>query len=277
MKFEFFQKKPATTKSTSPRQELLKDRTLSGDSSQVQETSHLKEGFRPIMACVGTNEDFVQTEDIDDYRRFLLAKGGNHEIHNVDYYEQPEILQRKNYKNEGYYSYVISVIDSLDKFSSNFFDCTGIVVTGRDKKTGEDISFMSHQDPGAFLIRHKTVFTNNLQQSLEELKRRCVEGSIDAVIVGGNYNPKDKSEDFSTNYIESIKMISLIVHRALGFQPVILNGPKSSDSSIADIVFYDNSHRRLYFMRPEVNNAVPDFESQDLETQQKNWEEKSSL
>lgn len=115
------------------------------------EPSHLKEGIRPIRACIGTPEQFEHTDkqffqkkrEVEDILfEDTLLKGHRH---NVDYYGACKDLTAKNFKCGGRDSYVISTVDNLDKFSKLFKNCTGIIVTGQEKKTGENISFLSHQ------------------------------------------------------------------------------------------------------------------------------------
>jgi hypothetical protein len=45
----------------------------------------------------------------------------------------------------------ISKTDSCNKYSTGYRNCTAVVAIGTDKKTGVPVSFLTHQDPGAFL------------------------------------------------------------------------------------------------------------------------------
>src|SRR3989338_2804368 len=232
---------------------------------------HLKDGVRPIMACVGMPEQFSETLgpekkllEYDDQR--LLQEG----IRNVDYFGEPQELERENYKNAGDYSYAISPVDDTDKFSREFRNCTGLAVIGTDKESGASVSFFSHQDPNHFLSGTKNTehFTHDVRQRLSELKGRCVEGTIDAVIVGGNVlfdRPL-----FKEGYINSIKLLAGQVEDVLGFEPVVIIGPKATPGS--DNVFFDTKQRRLYIMRPQVGNeTTQSFLPSDLDKQQQKW------
>ncbi len=134
----------------------------------------------------------------------------------------------------------MSPIDNLDKLSRSFYNCTGAVVTGKDKNTSENISFLSHQDPEYFLDEEKKFrFARDLKRQIEELRRRSIEGSIDAVILGGQSTGKE--------YVESIKLLGHEISDLLGFEPVVITGPKKRAvammsfmiTSIGDFMSFD--------------------------------------
>jgi hypothetical protein len=70
---------------------------------------------------------------------------------------------------------VISNINTQNKYSNRYYNCTGIVVIGKDKETGENISFLTHQDPLYFLVEgQREKFTVATQEVLLDLKERSV-------------------------------------------------------------------------------------------------------
>lgn len=248
---------------------------------------HLKEGVRPIMACIGTLDQFQEDEN---KRRFGIwdevfdersAKRHNKShARNVDYYESPNNLKEQNYKNAGKYSYVISPIDNSNKFSEKFRNCTGLIVTGQDKSTGENISFLSHQDPHYFLTLkdNKNHFVEDLRQQLSALKEKCLEGTIDAIIVGGNYiedfGEFADEQQYKKDYLESIALLSSEVSRSLGFEPIVMTGPKTFPDGGKDDVYYDNEHRRIYIIRPSYDigkESTKSFAPGDVDEQKKKW------
>jgi len=81
-------------------------------------------------------------------------------------------------------SYVISPVDDTDKYSKSYRNCTGLIVTGKEKGTGKNISFMSHQSPLIFSWKMPSGFQEDLAKQIQEIKDRCEDGTIDAVIVG---------------------------------------------------------------------------------------------
>ena len=82
---------------------------------------HLKDGIPPIMACIGTYQQFSEYPGAEEdafeatYPQPVIPG-----VDNVDYYGNPENLTRQNFKNPQKKSYVISPIDNLDKLSKNF-------------------------------------------------------------------------------------------------------------------------------------------------------------
>lgn len=240
-------------------------------------SEHLAQGVKPIIACVGSRSDFGLPEEAFIKERFSEQLGGNH---NVSYVDLPDNIARKKFLGGGR-TWTISTIDNLNKFSERFFDCTGLIIAGKDEITGEDISFLTHQDPYEFLKDRNSIrlFTEHLQKRLAEISTRCKKGTIDAVIVGGKYPETEKSmfprqaRIFRQDYLDSIKLLSLEVQQTLGFEPIVINGPKI-ESSGYDSVYYDNRNRRIYFIRPETNPNMRNFTYSSIEEEKKKWEKK---
>jgi hypothetical protein len=226
------------------------------------------------MACVGTPDEFRANPGAEKsaFCKDVFDVTG---ADNVDYYGSPTYLAGQNFKNGGWESYVISPVDNLDKFSRSFKNCTGIVVVGYDKRTGENISFLSHEDPAYFLDKYtnQNNFVSDLRQRLLELKERCAEGTIDAAIVGGNYfkdRDIDNSPRYREHYRDSIELLSDETEKILGFKPVVITGPKRIKGR--DHIFYENKHRRLYISRPEVGDATTEsFDPSAIKDQEKKW------
>lgn len=251
-----------------------------GEKNEKLERRHLKEGFAPIMACVGKLEDFFPHQR-GDARKFMdsIRTSDLPNAHNVNYYGNPTELTADKFKHgrqdkDRYNSYVISPVDSRDKFSKQFYDCTGIVVAGQDQETGQNISLLTHEDPENFSNPgRQDLFSAALRERLQELKERCVEGSIDAVIVGGAYTEED---DYDEDYIASIKGSAAVVSEVLGFEPMVITGPKivkdPETGTASDNLFYDNDNRRLYMSRPEAGiPPTKGFAPGEIEEEKKKW------
>jgi hypothetical protein len=238
----------------------------------VEKKEHLKQGVKPIMACVGTPDDFedckiplgsIDWRDTVDLREAKSVVGG---YANVDYYADPRDLESKEFKNAGKGSYVISNIDSKNKLSISYVNCTGVIVSGQDKLTGENISFLSHQDPWSFVRdqEKQDKFKEDLKQRLEEMKGRCAEGTVDARIVGGNY--RDNDPKTKEDYLKSIQLLSSEVNSVLDFDPTVITGPKRVGGE--DNVFFDNDNKRLYISRTKVGDVSTEpFTAKDIEEQ----------
>ena len=134
----------------------------SPENIYIERPEHLAEGFRPIMACVGTKreheEGWRQIENIKESSLF------------VDFFGKTMDLIEKGFKAGGEQTYVISPITEKPLRTRGLRDCTSVVVVGTDAKTGEQISFISHQNPKEFLKDIKDRFTRDFNESLEELK-----------------------------------------------------------------------------------------------------------
>ena len=178
-------------------------------------------------------------------------------------------------------NYTISLVDTSYKFSSKYFSCTGIVVSAKDKETGENISFMSHQDPKYFL-NHKAgedmIFLRDLNKALSEIKERGLEGTFEGVIYGGKYSflPPEQALKAPVNlfidtYLEAIELLSSQIFDQLGFEPQVAIGPKTQPSH--DTVFYDNENRTLHIARSKItDDSIEGFYPSDIKNEQTKWQ-----
>lgn len=246
-------------------------------SANSLKSEHLIKGVKPIMACVGSYGDYGISEE-ETFLKEHFDKPSD-DVHNIDYYDDVFTNANKNFLGGGR-TWTISIIDNLNKFSEKFFNCTGLIVTGKDKVTGKNISFLSHQDPNKFLSWKMGDFIDHLRQRLKEIQNRCEKGTIDTVIIGGSYPATGISSMYSNlprqNYLDSIKLLSLEVEQVLGFEPVVINGPKMECSAYNDYdtVYFDNENRRLYFVRPKVNPDTGSFTQTSIDKEKKKWEHK---
>lgn len=211
-------------------------------------SEHLAEGIPPIMACVGTREQFGQ--DLSAIEN--IEETG----HNANFSARAEVLNEKGFKNAGEGTYMISSIDSKPKFTKGLLNCTSMVAVGREKGTGEEISFITHQNPGQFLRKRKDEFSSHIAESLSELKKRCEDNSIDVVIAGGNAN--EEIPVLLDDYKKSVKKLGGAVQETLGFDPIVIAGPKSSER---DAVYFDTKNRRLFVIRPEDQEHPAEFQA----------------
>jgi hypothetical protein len=230
----------------------------------VKRGEHLKEGVDPIIACVGTGK-------VNDSDKLIPH------THNVDFYGKPEKFEEDGFGDDGKESYVISSVDDFNKYSTEFYDCTGLIVAGTERKTGKNISFMSHQNPDYFLRKDNQKLEKSIIKQIQALKSQCESGTIDAVIVGGRYAevrgiPKNDptSKKYIEEYLRSVKFLSETVTKELGFEPLVLTGPKTIPAG--DAIFYENDHRKLFLVRGADDfNAIENFTPSELEEKRKNW------
>jgi hypothetical protein len=220
------------------------------------------EETRPIQVAIGRREDYGKELNAL-WERFTSIQNESKE---VDYFDEVENHRRKNFKNAGEDSYVISTVDSSDKFSHEFRNCTSLIVAGKDKDSGENVSILTHQDPYYFLHKNQKQFAEDLRERLLELKSQSKDMTVDAVIVGGNYVFKDdeRSERTQVDYIGSVRMLAEQVKSVFGFEPVVVGGPK--DTGGGDNLYYDNKERRAFLVRPNhVMSENPSFNAGEIE------------
>lgn len=249
-----------------------------------------------IVTCVGTREDFSHNKSWPARLADIVL---------VDYYGNSEYWTKLKQKSAGKETYVISALDSLNKESRNYADCTGIVAVGVDKETGKNISFLTHQDGKKILTADGPLkevqkqFTADLRASLSELKDRSKEGSIDGVIFGGwaegfggGFYPYSAEE-----YKRSVQLIGNLFEEVLQIDPDVAIGPNAEptrsgyderDNEIIkdfDIqVVFDTINRRLYMVRPEQptgashdphhpveQNTNRTFKASQIEKEAKYW------
>ncbi len=224
-----------------------------------------------IMTCIGSLEDYA---DELPYGLKMMLEGEakdrfafpTHEhIDNISFRANDSERLDEGLITGGDIQYVMSQVNTKDKFSSGFLTCLGLVVVGTDAETGENISVGLHTplyDPTVdYGDRGMTSLLLNLEGQLALLRLRSKEGSISAVMVGGlideTYGDFDKEKytrtsDFLTDKVEGV----------VGVRPESIGGAKHlnvekkaseeyADSYKGDNFYFDNAHRRLFLVRPE--------------------------
>jgi hypothetical protein len=149
-----------------------------------------------------------------------------------------------HYNSENGPVFVMSGIDSDNKMSRGFYNCTGLIVTGKTDN-GKNISFLTHQNPTLLSNSYNSTFEEALTKRIVDLKNKSIPGTIDAVYLGGDV-------DFDGFfYKKNLNTINSVLKKELVFCPVVVNGPK--ELSKPDHIYYDNENRRVYFFRPKIN------------------------
>ncbi len=209
----------------------------------VLKSEHLVEGVRPIIACVGTKDQYG--EQISEITKMA---------ENVDYYAPPSEIDEDWLRNTGPRpGYIISSIDEFPKFTTKLYGCMSVTAVGIDSKTDKEVSFLTHQD--SYRTKNEP-FQKDLEKRLRELKAQCKEGTIDVVIVGGQNDPRRIKAMF---YPESLESLSSVVKKSLGFNPVVACGPKDPGIDFSyDEAYFDTASRRLYVIRPEGKGVYND-------------------
>lgn len=127
--------------------------------------NHLENNFQPIRVCIHNKDASENSPFVENY------KHGN-SFEDVDYSASTDYYKSNGMLNGGWETYVISDVNSKDKFTKGLYDCTGFIVVAEDKGTNQNISILSHQDPKEFLEPELiSSFKTHLSESLKKFWR----------------------------------------------------------------------------------------------------------
>jgi hypothetical protein len=247
---------------------------------------HLNDGIKPIIGGIYDRNNLDRDTQIflDNFKK---------DAEYINFGANQSELEKNKMLNSGKDTYIISPCDSSNKYSDGYQNCTGIIVSGVEKETGKNISLMTHQFPGWFLNKDNNnneikKFKSDLSISINELNNRCVAGSIDAVVFGGNkedvagsnldekfrhgYDDEDDySKDSYDVYIKSIKTTKIVITEILGFSPIVISGPNDNLETKNNPLdsYYDNENKRLFIIKPKQSNSKNNepFMASDVEKQ----------
>ena len=228
---------------------------------------HLAEGFYPIMASVGTYQEHKAAIEAINTLEEIKFSG-----HNANFSAHPDLLDMQGFKTSLKGGYVISPLDEKAKFTEGLYNCTSLVAVGREKGTGRELSFLTHQKPDKISLDGD--FATDLKSQLQELKDRCEEGSVDVIISGGQFFTK-----FIQQYEDSLKILDHLVRDVLGFEPIVIVGPKGEyDKSekkvdvFKDNIYFDTQKRRMYDVRPENQDLYNEnFKPDKIKEMEDKW------
>lgn len=222
---------------------------------------HLESPDLAIQTCIGSLETH-QRDLPEKFYNLLFTKDFNDpSIDNIDFSSSCEKKQERGQLSGGGRTYVISELNDKDKFSSGYYHCTGIIAVGKDKETGQNISFASHCPLYSQNSLNNPTFKklqSDLLDNLIKLKLMSEEGTVDAVVFGGiviedleQYKGDAKKYEFMMNLYQST------ISTSLGFSPISVGGPKPDLTLTGtDNMYFDNQTRRLYLLRPRFSEKV---------------------
>jgi len=145
--------------------------------------------------------------------------------------------KEKGIKSDGIETFVISPISERDLFSNEYINCTGIVGIGRDKITGKEIAFLSHQDPDYLLHRkgnpeNLKKFVEEFKKTLTELVDRSDEETVEVTLFGGNDDPLDSLPKKTSDYVNVVQILNEATKDIIGYKPTIVMGPNHGEGAI---------------------------------------------
>ncbi len=221
----------------------LSGKTL--DRVGVEEVQAIIQG--DLTACVGPWESFSE----DDRTQLEIVFRG---AEPVNFFSSPSEWSQLQQRNGGQFSYVISAVNSRDKHSFFYLNCTGIAVVGTDRMSHHNVSVLTHQNPGFVLVRDKEGdFFSALRQSFLLLKERAEPGTISGLVFGGDHGDDNSvsrvNKSRSDDYVDLVGSIGSIYKEVFGTEVHIAVGPKYPEASEVDVLL-DTQRRRLYITRP---------------------------
>lgn len=176
----------------------------------------------------------------------MILKDANY----IDYYRNNEKVAKENLKFSNHNSFVISNIDSSNKYSKDYLNCTWIIAIWESEETWENISFLTHQNTIWYMEKIKwldTLFKQKLEESLLELKSKSKNGTIDIVIMWWN-----DINDFA-DYTKTIKFLDNIISESTWISaevvwwPSIVKNLKTKNNT-KDIVL-NTSDRKIFLFK----------------------------
>jgi len=174
-------------------------------------------------------------------------------------YEKPKLSDGIIFPKKSTYS--ISGIDTRDKYSSDFFDCTWLVCSGLTKSTNEKVSFLTHQDPLKILYDYQNSFTSDIEKQLVKISQISYNWSIDLWTFWWDIKNKD-FDLYPYNYVKQIVLLKKIVWDILKINVRVLVWPSNvlEDEDIdameqSSHFYYDNNWSILHSYKPaQANN-----------------------
>lgn len=138
-------------------------------------------------------------------------------------------------KSPGFQTYVISPVTERDLFADKYINCTGVVGIGKEKNSGKQRAFISHQNPQYFLHGGSDateLFVQDLKVTLTELLNQSDQETLEFGLFGGNDDSEDGESQKNIDYTESITLLTRIITECTGITPVILNDANHEEGAV---------------------------------------------
>jgi len=229
-------------------------RAFKQPSENLPHLDHLENGQEPIF-CTVEDRERLSRETIE----YGFRKTGETNYTFLNYEAPTKQLREGNVLVESDQNarYLISPIDATWKISQEYFNCQGLVVSGMTHE-GTRVGFMTHHNP--HLLGSKSLassFFADLEGQLTALRSQTKEGTIDAVIFGGDAfttAPRSKKAidptlDNADEYRIAAETVAQTTEKILGFTPRITEGPRilPHHEGMQTAVF-DTEHNHLHII-----------------------------
>lgn len=254
-------------------------------SETTERPGHINEPHRPIFTTV---EDLERISDSNVAKIYnYLKKTSPKELARVHYGIHTNEQLRQAGMIQGYYGngrfFVVSDVDSRNKFSEDYKTCHGLVLSG-ETTDGERISSMFHINPKIMQTTESfDSLLTALKYILTEIKLNCVDGSIDTVTYGGlaafkSEAPRalDSSTSAAADYKTMYDSLNNLVDDVLGFRLRIAEPPQvaaaADGTGYKTIAFFDNKTNHLHLIRYNSDqHSGQSIQSEDLVNKLEEW------
>lgn len=215
------------------------------------------ENYSPIRSII-INSNMIDP-DTEKQLKEINDKGIE-----IDYHASVNYFKRLHMLHNGSETYVISTCSPQDKFSKDYYNCTGIIMVGKDKNSKKQLSIMTHQDPEKFLTTKKEDFIDDLSIGIERIKDHTEQDSIDVIILGGHNNLKE--------YEQSLVLLNKVITEKLNIEPTVIAGPDLRGGPTH--AYFNTQKRRLYLIRqaPREDSTNYNFKPSEYPEVSKPWQ-----
>lgn len=140
--------------------------------------------------------------------------------------------------------YLLSPISVQSKYSEAYTSCVAIIVTARDKVTGQIVNFLSHQVVGMVNPNESNCqnWVHDIDQSMGQIAEYYTD--VDAVVMAGSTSFWGME---TADYTRMIQFVRALMHNH-NIPVHIAVGPKD-ESSYGDAVFIQGGTRNIFLFR----------------------------
>jgi hypothetical protein len=223
---------------------------MSKESFTWEKESKEDEAYKKIFACF-ENTDSISSESAKEIER--IKENGV----NVNWFANKDEMDSRQFKSGEEKTYVISPVDSTDKYSEDFKVCVGVIGVGQGRD-GSDLSFLLHHDiHEVFFYGGEELegqFEKDYTDTLIELKKLSVDGSLDIGFFGGTVPlaQANWTEEWKNKYTSAMERLGEIAQSILGSEPVIITGPKARIGAVTN-AYVSTKDRRLYMTQEDYD------------------------
>ena len=130
--------------------------------------NHLESPASKITICLETYSGpyykFKLPENVETLKKYA---------EDICWLSNPLYYRKHNIKSNNEGTYAISEASEKDKYSEGYLNCTGLVMTGTDKETGDVISIVTHQQSDSTTLPDKDKFQKDFVYTTRDFMERC--------------------------------------------------------------------------------------------------------